>query len=49
MDERKKAVQNLKVAKGQIEGIINMIEELPYFDIFILGESESKSSYSPSI
>ena len=30
MDERKKAVQNLKVAKGQIEGIINMIEEERY-------------------
>ena len=28
--------------------VIKMIEELPYFDIFILGESESKSS-SPSI
>lgn len=30
MDERKKAVQNLKVAKGQIEGIINMIEDERY-------------------
>lgn len=30
MDERKKAVQNLKVAKGQIEGILNMIEEERY-------------------
>ncbi|SCI75651.1 Copper-sensitive operon repressor [uncultured Clostridium sp.] len=30
MEERKKAIQNLKVAKGQIEGIINMIEDERY-------------------
>lgn len=30
MEERKKAIQNLKVAKGQIEGIINMIENERY-------------------
>lgn len=29
-DERKKALQCLKTAKGQIEGIINMIEEERY-------------------
>ena len=34
--------------KEDWNAIINMIEKLPYFDIFILGESESKSS-SPSI
>ena len=34
--------------KEDWNAIINMIEKLPYFDIFILGESESKS-YSPSI
>ena len=28
--ERKKALQSLKTAKGQIEGIINMIEEDRY-------------------
>ena len=30
MEERKRAIQNLKVAKGQIEGIINMIEDERY-------------------
>ena len=30
MQERKKAIQNLKVAKGQIEGIIKMIEDERY-------------------
>ena len=30
MEERKKAIQNLEVAKGQIEGIINMIEDERY-------------------
>ncbi len=30
MEERKKAIQNLKVAKGQIEGIIKMIEDERY-------------------
>ena len=30
MEERKKAVQNLKIAKGQIEGIIKMIEDERY-------------------
>lgn len=30
MDERKKSVQNLKIAKGQIEGIIKMIEDERY-------------------
>ena len=30
MDERKNAIQSLKVAKGQIEGIINMIEDERY-------------------
>ena len=34
--------------KEDWNAIINMIEELPYFDIFILGESEPKSSF-PSI
>lgn len=29
-EERKKAVQSLKIAKGQIEGIINMIEDDRY-------------------
>lgn len=29
-DERKKALQCLKTAKGQIEGIINMIEDERY-------------------
>ena len=28
--EREKAVQSLKIAKGQIEGIINMIEDERY-------------------
>lgn len=32
--------------KEDWNAIINMIEELPYFDIFILGESEPKSSSS---
>ena len=30
MEERKKAIQNLKIAKGQIEGIIKMIEDERY-------------------
>lgn len=30
MEERKKAIQNLKIAKGQIEGIINMIDDERY-------------------
>ena len=30
MEERKKAIQNLKLAKGQIEGIIKMIEDERY-------------------
>lgn len=30
MEDRKKAVQNLKIAKGQIEGIIKMIEDERY-------------------
>lgn len=30
MEERKKAIQSLKIAKGQIEGIINMIEDERY-------------------
>ena len=30
MEERKKAIQNLKIAKGQIEGIIKMIEDDRY-------------------
>ena len=29
-DERKKALQSLKTAKGQIEGIIKMIEDERY-------------------
>lgn len=29
-DERKKAIKNLKTVKGQIDGIINMIEEGRY-------------------
>lgn len=29
-DEKKKAIQSLKTAKGQIEGIINMIEDERY-------------------
>ena len=29
-DERKKALQNLKTARGQIDGIIRMIEEGRY-------------------
>ena len=30
MEERKKSIQNLKIAKGQIEGIIKMIEDERY-------------------
>mgnify|MGYP004613240033 FL=1 len=30
MEERKKAIQNLKISKGQIEGIIKMIEDERY-------------------
>lgn len=30
MEDRKKAIQNLKIAKGQIEGIIKMIEDERY-------------------
>ena len=30
MEERKKAIQNLTIAKGQIEGIIKMIEDERY-------------------
>lgn len=30
MEDRKKAVQNLKIARGQIEGIIKMIEDERY-------------------
>ena len=30
MEERKKAIQSLKIAKGQIEGIIKMIEDERY-------------------
>lgn len=30
MSDRKKAIQSLKIAKGQIEGIINMIDEGRY-------------------
>ena len=30
MVERKKAIQNLKIAKGQIEGIVKMIEDERY-------------------
>ena len=30
MEERKKAIQNLKIAKGQIEGIIKMMEDERY-------------------
>lgn len=30
MEERKKAIQNLKIAKGQIEGIVKMIEDERY-------------------
>ena len=30
MEERKTAIQNLKIAKGQIEGIIKMIEDERY-------------------
>ena len=30
MEERKKAIQNLKIARGQIEGIIKMIEDERY-------------------
>lgn len=29
-DERKKAIKNLKTVKGQVDGIINMIEEGRY-------------------
>ena len=29
-DERKKALKNLKTVRGQIDGIINMIEEGRY-------------------
>ena len=30
MEQRKKAIQNLKIAKGQVEGIIKMIEDERY-------------------
>ena len=53
MEERKKAIQSLKIAKGQIEGIIKMIEDGRYcIDIsnqIIAVQSLLKKSNMPRI